>query len=113
MVISAFSSDILSERSYLDVVVYDFERQSDTLQRYTLDFWDGEWRHTLLLCASVNFVADARLCTSRAAPALFGGGASDPLLGELGKACFGVVVGLFDFTSIDDIDYVVDSDGSL
>lgn len=103
----------LDRRSYLDVVVHNFERQCNTLQRYTLDFWDRERRHTLLLRAGVKLVADAGLGTPSTSATLFGGGAGDPLFGKLSEACFRVVVSLFNFTAVYHIDNVVDGNGSL
>ena len=100
-------------QSYLHIIMYNLECQRDTFQRYTFDLWDREWRHALLLGARVKLVADTGLGTTSTSTALPRCSSSDPLFSELGQACFCVVVGLFDFTTINNIDDIVDGDRSL
>ena len=100
-------------QSYLHIIMYNLECQRDTFQRYTFDLWDRECRHAFLLGARVKLVADTGLGTTSTSTALPRCSSSDPLFSELGQACFCVVVGLFDFTTINNIDDIVDGDRSL
>ena len=88
--------------------MHNLQRQCNALERDTFDLRDGEWLHALLLSASVQLVAYARLRAPSTTTTLSSSSAGDPLFGELCEASVGVVVSLLDLAAVNHVDYIVD-----
>lgn len=91
----------------------NFGRQGNAFKRDSFYLWNGELHHFTIVCPCVQLVAYTWLGSSGTSSSLSGGSLSDPLLFQFRETQFGIIVSLFDFARINDVDNVVNCNRCL